>query len=54
MNCCVAPAAILGIAGVTAIDTKVAGVTVTVVDPEIVSQVAVTVVLPTATLVATP
>jgi hypothetical protein len=54
VNCSVAPVAIVGIAGVTAIDTNVAGVTVSVVDPLIVPDVAVTAVLPTATLEATP
>jgi hypothetical protein len=33
VNCCVTPSAMLGIAGVTAMDTNVAGVMVTVVEP---------------------
>jgi hypothetical protein len=59
VNCSVVPSGITGTAGVTAIDTSAAGLTVTVVDPlivdpAIVPNVAVTVVLPTATLLATP
>jgi hypothetical protein len=54
VNCCVVPAAMLGTAGVTAIETSVAAVTFIVVDPEIDPDVAVTVVLPTATLLAIP
>ena len=41
-------------AGVTAIETSTAGFTVTVVEPLIVPNVAVTIVLPIATLLATP
>jgi hypothetical protein len=41
-------------AGVTAIETSTAGVIVRVVDPLIVPDVALTVVLPEATLVAAP
>ena len=33
MNCCVVPLAMLGVAGVTSIDTRVASVTVNVVLP---------------------
>jgi hypothetical protein len=44
----------VGIAGVTAIETRTAGLMVSVVDPLIVPEVAVTVVLPKATLLATP
>ena len=44
----------VGIAGVMAIETSVAGFTVSVVAPEIDPKVAVTLVLPTATLVASP
>src|SRR5215510_1342307 len=33
-NCCVVPLAMLGLAGVTPIDTRVAAVTVSVVEPE--------------------
>jgi hypothetical protein len=54
VNCCVAPDGSVGIAGVTTIETKTAGVTVTVVEPLIVPEVAVIVVLPTATPLAVP
>jgi len=54
VNCRVVPSAMLGVAGVTARDTSVAGVTVRVVDPEMLPDVAVIVVEPTATDVATP
>ena len=40
VNCCVLPLAIEGVAGVTAIDTNVAAVTVSVVLPETVPDVA--------------
>jgi hypothetical protein len=40
VNCCVLPLAIEGVAGVTAIDTNVAAVTVSVVLPETVPEVA--------------
>jgi hypothetical protein len=50
----VVPIGIDGIAGVTAIDTRVAGVTVRFVDPTMEADVAETVVVPTATLEATP
>jgi hypothetical protein len=53
-NCCVVPSGITGIAGVTAIETSVAGFTVTVVVPLTVPIAAVTLVLPTPTLPATP
>ncbi len=54
VNCSVAPAVIEGLAGVTAIDTNVAAVTVRIVEPLIEPEVAVIVVLPCATLVARP
>ena len=54
VNCCVAPSGRVGIAGVTAIETSVAGVTVRVVEPLTDPTVAVTLVLPTATAPATP
>jgi hypothetical protein len=54
VNCCVIPSGRVGIAGVTAIETSVAVVTVTVVEPPTEPAVAVTLVLPTATLLATP
>jgi hypothetical protein len=54
VNCCVVPSGMVGIAGVTAIETRTAGVTVSVVKPLIAPEVAATLVLPTATLVASP
>jgi hypothetical protein len=51
---CVVPSGIVGIAGVTAIVISTAEVTVRVVEPEIVAEVAVTLVLPKATLLASP
>ncbi len=54
VNCCVVPLAMLGFEGVIEIDTSVAGVTVKVVVPEILPEVAVMVVVPTATDVAFP
>jgi hypothetical protein len=44
----------LGLVGVTAMDTSVAGVTVRVVEPDILPDFAVTVVEPVATEVANP
>ena len=54
VNCFVVPSAILGLVGVTSIDTSVAGVTVSVVLPEIVPDIALTAVEPAATGVARP
>lgn len=54
VNCLVTPNEMTGIAGVTAIETRTAGEMVRVVEPLIVPDVAVTVVLPKATLLATP
>ncbi len=54
VNCSVVPSGIVGIAGVTAIETSTAGLTVSVVEPLIVPDVAVTVVFPTTKLLATP
>jgi len=54
VNCLVVPRAILGLAGVIAIETSVAAVTVNVVDPEIAPDVAEMVVEPVATEVANP
>ena len=54
VNCWVAPAAMLGLAGVTAIEDRVAAVTVRVVFPEILPEVAVMVAVPAATAVARP
>ena len=54
MNCCVAPLAIDGFAGVTAIDCNVAAVTVSKVEPEIDDDVAVIVEVPTPAPLASP
>ena len=54
LNCWVSPGPIDGLAGVTAIEVKVAAVTVNVVDPVIDPDVAVMVVVPAATLEARP
>ncbi len=54
VNCWVAPNAMLGPVGVTVRDTSVAAVTVSVVDAEILPDVAVIVVEPAATDVARP
>jgi hypothetical protein len=54
VNCCVLPLAIDGLAGVTAIDTSVAAVTVSVVLPETVPEVAWMVVDPRPAAVASP
>jgi hypothetical protein len=51
---CVVPSGIVGIAGVTAIETSTAGLTVMVVEPLSDPELALTLVLPTATLVAIP
>jgi hypothetical protein len=54
VNCCVSPLAIDGLAGVTAIDWSAADVTVRTVDPTIAPEVALMVLVPTATAVANP
>jgi len=54
VNCCVAPLAIDGLAGVTAIDCSAAPVTVNVVDPVTPFNVAEIVLVPVATPVAKP
>lgn len=54
VNGCVVPSGIEGIAGVTAIETSTAGLTVSVVEPLIDPELALTLVLPTATLAASP
>jgi hypothetical protein len=54
VNCCVLPAATDGFAGVTAIDTRVAFVTVSVVDPTTAPLVALIVDVPAFTAVARP
>ena len=53
-NCCVRPAATEGFAGVTAIDTSTGGATLSVVEPVIDPELALTVVLPCATVCANP
>jgi hypothetical protein len=54
VNCCVFPAATEGFAGVTAIDTRVAFVTVSVVEPTTLPLVALIVDVPAFTAVARP
>ena len=54
VNCSVVPDGMVGIAGVSAIETRFAEVTVRVVEPLIAPETAVTAVLPTVTLAATP
>jgi hypothetical protein len=54
VNCCVAPVVRAEVRGATAIETNVAGETVRVVDPDRVPDVAVIVVEPAATGVASP
>jgi hypothetical protein len=54
VNCWEVPKGILGIAGVTAIETRTAAVTFSVVEPVTEPEVAVTLVLPTPALAATP
>jgi hypothetical protein len=54
VNCWMLPAGTLGLSGVIAIEDKVALVTVRVVCPEILSEVALMVAEPAATVVASP
>jgi len=54
VNCWEAPVVTAGLAGVTAMETKVGAVTVRSVDPPIVPEVAVIVAAPAATAVANP
>ena len=54
VNCWVVPAGMLGLAGVTDMEDRVAAVTVRVVVPEILPEVAVMVAVPAATAVARP
>jgi hypothetical protein len=54
VNCWVVPIAIEGVAGVIAIETSAAAVTVSEVDPLTEPEVAVIVALPCATVVAKP
>ena len=54
VNCLVLPKGIVGAAGVTMIESKAAGVTVSIVEPLIDPEVAVIIVCPVPTLVASP
>ena len=54
VNCLVFPTGTLGLAGVTVMEDKVAEVTVRVVVPEMLPELAVIVVVPAATAVAKP
>jgi len=54
VNCCVSPLATLGLAGVTAMETSAAAVTVSVVLPLMLAEVAVMVAVPVARVVARP
>jgi hypothetical protein len=54
VNCCVVPALIEGFAGVTAIETRVAAVTVNVVEAVTLPTVALMLELPTPVVVARP
>jgi hypothetical protein len=54
VNCCVVPRGTVGIAGVTAMETNTALVTVIVVEPVIEPELAVIVAVPTPVLVARP
>lgn len=54
VNCWCAPTIMLGLTGVTAMETRVAGVTVSVVEPETPATVAAIVVVPGARVVASP
>ena len=54
VNCCVAPAAIVEVNGVTERDNRAAAVTVSVVEPDMLPEAAVIVVEPEATEVARP
>ena len=54
VNCCEIPSGMFGFAGVTAIELITAAVTVKVVDPETVPEVAVIVLLPAASVFASP
>src|ERR1700677_514297 len=54
-NCCVVPSAMLGLAGVTAIETRVAGVTLKVTAGEVIPlNIAVIEVVPAMSVVASP
>lgn len=53
-NCCFVPSAMDAFAGVTAMDTMVAGVTVRLLDPLIEPELALMVAVPTAVAVTSP
>ena len=53
-NCCICPAAIDGLAGETIIETSAAAPTVTLVEPVMLADVAITFALPTASAFAMP
>lgn len=54
VHCCAVPLAIEGLVGVTAMDTSVAGVTESVLHPDLLPHLAVIVVLPTVLPVTCP
>jgi len=54
LYCCVVPKAAVALAGVTAIDSKAAGLTVSTAEPEMLPEVAEIVDVPVAALVAIP
>ena len=54
LNCCVKPLAMLGFAGVTAMETSVAAETVSTVEPETLPYVAEMTEFPMATVEASP
>ena len=54
VNCCCVPSAIDGVAGVIAIETSTAAVTVNVVDPVTEPELALIVAVPSARLLAKP
>lgn len=54
LNCCMVPMAIVGLAGVTEMETSAAPVTLSTVDPEMFPKVAVIVVFPMPSEVAIP
>ena len=54
VNCCVVPSGMVGATGEIVIETRVAALTVNIVDPLIVPEAAVMLEVPAATLVASP
>jgi len=54
VNCCICPAAIVGLDGEITIETRAAGLTVTLVEPVMLAEVAITFALPTANAFAMP